>query len=255
MISGKFPKWIVILWEFDLEFKSTKVKKLLVFAELLSYLLRNSEDISYDESLVDDHLFLIISSDLWYGTIIVYLQTTKFPFDVSREERRRIRHQAKHYLIINDTLYQIGVDSVLRRCLTHEEAEKVLNDCHSGACGGHLSGLETTQKILRAVYFWPTLFKDYVKAVKKCHPCQVFSRKIRLHPAPMHPIIAIDPCSKWGIDFMTCQPPSTQGHKYIIVAVDYFMKWAEAMPTYLNNGKIATLFTFNHIIARFRVPK
>ena len=33
------------------------------------------------------------------------------------------------------------------------------------------------------------------------------------------------------------------------------MKWVEAMPTYLNNGKTAALFTFNHIIARFGVPK
>ena len=47
-------------------------------------------------------------------------------------------------MIIGDTLYHRGVDTVLRRCLTHEEAEKVLNDCHSGACGGHQSGYATT---------------------------------------------------------------------------------------------------------------
>jgi hypothetical protein len=29
----------------------------------------------------------------------------------------------------------------------------MLNDFHTGAYGGHLSGLETTQKILRAGYF------------------------------------------------------------------------------------------------------
>ena len=126
---------------------------------------------------------------------------------------------------------------------------------HSGACGGQLSRLLTTQKILRAGYFWLSLFKDCVEAVKKCHPCQIFSRKVRSHPAPMHPVIAIDPFSKWGIDFMTCHPPSAQGHKYIIVAVDYFTKWAKAMPTYLNDGKTMTLFTFNHIIVRFGVPK
>ena len=86
MIGGKFAKWIVILQEFDLEFRFSKAKKSLVFTELFLDLPRNSEDVSYDESLVDDHLFLIDSSDLWYGTIIVYLQTTKFPSDVSREE-------------------------------------------------------------------------------------------------------------------------------------------------------------------------
>ena len=71
----------------------------------------------------------------------------------------------------------------------------------------------------------------------------------------MHLVIAIDPFPKWGVDFTTCHPPSAQGHKYVIMAVDCFTKWVEAMLTYLNDGKIATLFTFNHIIARFGVPK
>ena len=66
-----------------MEFRSAKAKKSLVFADLLSDLPRNSEEVSYDESLVDDHLFLIDSSDLWYGTIIIYLQTIKFHSDVS----------------------------------------------------------------------------------------------------------------------------------------------------------------------------
>ena len=69
------------------------MKKSLVFTELLFDLPKNSEDISYDKSLVDDHLFLIASSDLWYGTIIIYLQTTNFPSDFSHEERRHIHHQ------------------------------------------------------------------------------------------------------------------------------------------------------------------
>ena len=59
------------------------------------------------------------------------------------DDRHRIHHHAKYYLILNDTLYRSGIDFVIRRCLTHEEVEKVLNDCHSGACGGHLLGMAT----------------------------------------------------------------------------------------------------------------
>jgi hypothetical protein len=60
---------------------------------------------------------------------------------------------------------------------------------------------------------------------------------------------------KWGIDFMTCHPHSVGGHGYIIVAIDYFTKWAEEMLTFNNTGKIAALFLFNHIIAHFGVPQ
>ena len=72
---------------------------------------------------------------------------------------------------MDNTLYRRGVDSILRRFLTHEEDEVVLNDCHEGECGGHLSGISTAQNILRAGYFWSSIFKDCVDAVKRCHPC------------------------------------------------------------------------------------
>lgn len=78
---------------------------------------------------------------------------------------------------------------------------------------------------------------------------------MRVHQTPLHPVVSIDPFAKWGIDFTTCNPPSTTGHHYIIVAMDYFTKWVEVMPTYTNDAKTTTLFMFNHIITWFGIPK
>ena len=39
------------------------------------------------------------------------------------------------------------------------------------------------------------------------------------------------------------------------MAVDYFTKWDKAIPTYSKDRKLTDLFIFNHIIARFRIPK
>ena len=132
---------------------------------------------------------------------------------------------------MDNTLYYHAVDSILHRFLTREEVEVVLNDFHGGVFGGHLSGLSTAQKILRARYFWPSIFKDCVDAVKKCHPCQVFARNMRSKPASLHPIITASPFTKWGLDFMDCNLASGGGHHHIIVVVDYFTKWDEAIPT------------------------
>lgn len=153
LLGGKYSKWIVILQEFYLEFIKSKPKKSLIFAKLLYDLPSSSNDLTSEASIMDEYLFLISSSDPWYGDILVYLQTQAFRPNTSRSEQRRIRYQAKDYLIVGDTLYRCGVDMILRRCLTHEEAEKALNECHSGACGLHLSGYATAQKILRAGYF------------------------------------------------------------------------------------------------------
>jgi hypothetical protein len=131
-----------------------------------------------EDSFPDESLFLISSDDIWYGDIIIYLQTQTFRPDISSTDHRRIRYQARQYIILGDTLYRRGIDSIFRRCLTYDEAEKALNDCHSGACGGHMSGYATAQKILRAGYFWPSLFKDCITVIQKCHACQTYNNKI-----------------------------------------------------------------------------
>ena len=159
IFGGKFNKWIVILQKFDLDFQSAKSKKSLFFAELIAE-FPVEEDIAIEEdSFLDEHILLISTSDPWYRDILVYLQNLKCPTTFSLEEWRKLRTHAKNYLIIGDTLYCRGVDFVLRWCLTHEDDEIFLNDAHSGACGGHLSGLATAQKILSAGYFWPMIFK------------------------------------------------------------------------------------------------
>jgi hypothetical protein len=87
------------------------------------------------------------------------------------------------------------------------------------------------------------LFNDCINAIQKCHACQTYNQKIRSHPAPLHPVVSIGPFTKWGIDFMTCNPHLARGHGYIIVAIDY------------NTRKTTTLFLFNHVIACFGVPQ
>ena len=110
-------------------------------------------------------------------------------------------------------------------------------------------------KILHAGYFWPSIFKDCHEEVKKFLPYQQFYPKKCTHPTPLNLSIVVGPFAKWGIDFMHCKPTSVVGHGYIIVVVDYFTKWAEAMPTYAEDGKTAALFLFNHVIARFGVSQ
>ena len=83
----------------------------------------------------------------------------------------------------------------------------------------------------------------------------MFTTKNHTHPAPLHHVVVVGPFAKQGIDFVHCRPTSAGGYGYIIVAVDYFTKWVEAMPTYVEDRKTTMLFLFNHIIARFGIPK
>jgi hypothetical protein len=74
------------------------------------------------------------------------------------------------------------------------------------------------------------------------------------HPAPLHLVITIGPFTKWGLDFVDCDPTSVGGNQHIIMVVDYFNKWVEAMPTVKSDEKIKTFFVFNQIFAQFGIP-
>ena len=73
-------------------------------------------------------------------------------------------------------------------------------------------------------------------------------------PTLLHPVITVGPFYKWDIDFLNFHPSSSNGHKYIVMVVDYFTKWVGAMPTFNNIADTTTLFFFNHVITHFRVP-
>jgi hypothetical protein len=81
VIGGKYLKWIAIFQEFDLKFVKSKAKKLLVFAELICNLPHTDDNTNPNDSLPDESLFLISTSNPWYGDILLYLQTQRFSLE------------------------------------------------------------------------------------------------------------------------------------------------------------------------------
>jgi transposase InsO family protein len=60
----------------------------------------------------------------------------------------------------------------------------------------------------------------------------------------------------WGIDLIgQFFPPSSKGHKCILVAIDYFTKWVEAIPLRTITSKNMIDFVQEHIIYRFGIPQ
>ena len=60
---------------------------------------------------------------------------------------------------------------------------------HDGPVGGHFSGDTTTHKIIKAGYYWPTLFKDAHDYASKCDVCQRSGGRLSKAVGPLQPII------------------------------------------------------------------
>jgi len=125
------------------------------------------------------------------------------------------------FCIVDNTLYWKNVGGVLLRYLLKDEVDKVMQKFHEGDYGGHLYWKTTANKILRAGYYWPTLFPDIHNMVISCHKCQIFDGKRKLLYLPLKPISVESPFQQWGLDFISeIHPPSSAQHKWILTATD-----------------------------------
>jgi hypothetical protein len=132
------------------------------------------------------------------------------------------------YVLIGGSLYRRGYTEPLLKCLKSSEAEYILKEIHEGVCGNHSGSRMLAHKAMRAGYYWPTMNKDSVKLVRKCDKCQRFARVMKQPPEKLSPITSPWPFAKWGVDIVGPMPPGKGGRKFLLVAVDYFTKWAEA---------------------------
>ena len=254
-LSGRLARWVLLLEEFDytVEYKPGRMH---LQADHLSRLSEELGTTPIDDSLIDDRLFLVTSTPDWYAGIVEFLTTQQLPTEWTKEEKRKVRVNSRHFAVIGNRLFRRGADTILRRCVSQVEVPGILEACHDSACGGHFSGQLTGQKILRAGYFWPTLFQDSHDYVRKCDACQRYARNDLRMEMPLHISLPLVPFEKWGIDYVgEVHPHSSRGMAYIVVATEYLTKWAEAKAVKTDTATHAATFMYENIITRFGVPK
>jgi hypothetical protein len=263
-IDGKRSKWIAKIMEFDLEMKPTKLVKGQGLARLLvesnckalgvNFMNINSENQQVDFADKSSHISPNLAECTWYKDIIYFLQKLQPPDGLEKNKVRDLKLKAIRYCLIDHILYWKDPLGVLLRCLDPQEAQKAMTDFHDSLCGGHHFWRTTTYKILRAGYFWPSLFTDVCANIRACVKCQKFSGKQQLKSFPLKPVVVSGPFQQWGLDFIgEIHPASSGQHRWILTATDYFTKWIEAIPTRSASHKVIISF-LEDIMSRFGCP-
>ncbi|XP_052724060.1 uncharacterized protein LOC128193908 [Vigna angularis] len=134
------------------------------------------------------------------------------------------------FLYIGDDLYRRGHSTPLLKCISEDEADYVLRELHIGICGFHSGKRTLRARILRAIYYWPTIDRDCETFVRKCISCQAHGHDIHAPPEELHGIVSPWPFAQWGLDIIGPLPLAKAQNKFLLVAVDYFTKWIEAEP-------------------------
>ena len=139
---------------------------------------------------------------LWYANIIFVLLNLQAPPGWSRTKARFLKMKSMKYCIIDNALFWKDNGGTLLNCLLKDKADKVMQEFHARDCGGHLYWKTTADKLLRAGFYWPTLFANVKKHVTSCHKCQICEGKRKLLPLPLKPISTEMPFQQWGLDFI-----------------------------------------------------
>ena len=121
---------------------------------------------------------------------------------------------------------------------------------------GYKYSKATAFKILRARYYWPTLFSDVYHRVRACVECQKFAGKHKLQSLPLKHIVVNFLFQKWGLDFIgEIHPPSIGQHKWILTTTDFFTKWVEETPRRRATEQVIINFLKENILSRFGCPR
>jgi hypothetical protein len=186
----------------------------------------------------------------WRKEIIDYLKNP------SKKVDKQLRYRAIKYVLLEDELYYRTIDGVLLKCLGEEEAKILMGEIPEGIYGAHQSAFKMKWMIRNNSYYWLMLLEDCFKYYKGCQECQKFGSIQIVLASAMNPIIKPWPFGGWTIDLIgQIYPPSSQGHKFVLVAIDYFTNWVEAIPIKIVTTCNMIDFVNEHIVYRFGIPQ
>ncbi len=136
---------------------------------------------------------------------------------------------------LEETVIQLVVPAIWRR--------KLLNQCHDLA--GHF-GVTATFDMLRAKFWWPSLFASVKHYVESCDPCQKVKKALAIPPMMVstptrfNERVALDPCGPF--------PETVSGMKFLIVTIECFSKWVVGYPVPdLTSASVFRGFAENYI--------
>ena len=195
----------------------------------------------------------VMSEPSWMDPIWDCLEEETLPSDP--KEASKLRARSVRFTIHRGTLYKRGFSTPILKCVGNEDANYILSEVHEGICGNHIGDRTLAGKTLRQGYYWPTMLKDATELVRKCKACQEHAKIPHLRSEPLTSIMSPWPFQQWGLDILGPLPIGRGQCKFIIVAVDYFTKWAEAKPLATITEQKVRNFVCRSIIYRFEIPR
>jgi len=253
-LTGKLARWSMILSEYDFEIQHLKGS--INPADFMSRNLVH-EDVPDN----DEHDLFAVSHVLGgmdfalYLAIKYYLESQTYPTGAIEADRKKLRKRAAGYFVRDGDLFLRRRKAPLGylQVLHERNAMRLIRDVHDE----FHDGVDNTLRRVLQRYTGPYLRQVVEAVVRTCHLCQTHNpSNLAGRAEPMHPIEALRPLAVVGVDVVgPITPPSPDGYRYILTAIDYLTRWPLAVPSKDATTESMVDFLLNHLISTFGVPE
>ena len=147
--------WLLLLHEFDIDIKDKKGVKNPMADHLSRIEPQDIGKFELTDSFPDEKLLSCVLSckaELpWFSDFANFLAGGCIPPDFkNRYQKTKFFEEIHNYFWDPPFLFNICADNIIRCCVSHEEANKIVEQCHASPYGGHHGPSRTAHKILES---------------------------------------------------------------------------------------------------------
>ena len=189
----------------------------------------------------------------WMDPIINFLKGGSLPQD--KLETEKVCKVAPHYQLFEEQkLYKCSYLGPYLLCVHSEAVEPLLEELHEGIYGSYTRGRSIAHRALIQGYWWLSMRQTSQDYAKRCNQCQRYAPNIHQLGGILNPLSSPWPFAQWGLDIMGPFPRSIGNRRWLLVGMDYFIKWVEVEPFSNIRDMDAKKFVQKNIVTRFGVP-
>ncbi|CAH8556952.1 unnamed protein product [Dicrocoelium dendriticum] len=148
-------------------------------------------------------------------------------------------------------VFNFGPTYTRRIIVPHSMVREVLSDLHKEM--GH-AGINKMDEAVRRRFWWPHQRRDVINYCQACEECGTFKNPRIVNRAPLQPMVAGYPNEIVGVDLIGPLPETPRGNRFILVMIDYFTKWCEAIPIRQADTSTVATALVNHWVCHWGAP-
>jgi len=227
---------------------------------------KNHNNVDPLSRLENHQIHVIFSRDQLEDVAKMQQADTELQDIIHRLEEARDRWEIEvgngSYEIQNGVLYKSPTTEEIQRkgyrglklVIPYRLRQKIIQEHHDSIFAGHL-GLKKTYAKISEKYYWENMYKDIKEWINSCMDCVMKKSKVPKNLGETGFVQAKEPLEIVGMDFIGPLPRSKNGNKYILVFMDLFTRWPEAIAVKKATGKIVAKNFVENFVCRYGTPK